>query len=241
MKRRIGPAGWCWTGAAPKRSSTSWRYWAELRTWAVRALEEQLEVFLEGENAAVLEEVAAHHRAHLLEEILRAHGRLLLTRLAGSTPAHIGPRSLAPPPTGAPLVPRTAARLLTYGAHAHAEAAHHRHRPRHDQLLRRHRHRGRLGQAHPLQGWRLHRPLGVRHRREGERASSATRPSASGSSIQRTPSTAASASWAAAGRARSSRRCARPSATRFAPATGTTWSSTSPAASSTSRRSPRAS
>jgi hypothetical protein len=56
----------------------------------VRALEEQLEVFLEGENAAVLEEVAAHHRAHLLEEVLRAHGRLLLTRLAGSTPAHIG-------------------------------------------------------------------------------------------------------------------------------------------------------
>jgi hypothetical protein len=34
LKRRMGPAGWCSTGAVPKWSSTSRRYWAELRTWA---------------------------------------------------------------------------------------------------------------------------------------------------------------------------------------------------------------
>ena len=36
-------------------------------------LEEELEVLLEGKNAAVVEEVAVHHRSHLPEEVLRAH------------------------------------------------------------------------------------------------------------------------------------------------------------------------
>ena len=38
-------------------------------------LEEELEVLLEGEDAAVVEEVAVHHRSHLPEEVLRAHRR----------------------------------------------------------------------------------------------------------------------------------------------------------------------
>src|SRR5262249_1908245 len=173
----------------------------------VCALEEQLEVFLEGEDASVLEEVAAHHRSHLLEEILRAHGRLLLAP-AGSVRPTSAPLSLAPLPTGAPLASRTAAWLANvrrpHACRSRPSSASTSGRPT----------------AAPPSSPRMARSSSFPTRVATTRSppcspstrkatsSSATRRSASGSSIRRTRSTAASGSSVAAGRARSSRRCA---------------------------------